>query len=683
MNTDNKSPEHNRIFSEESSHLSKTIDAIKQKINDTNAAMPSINLYAVAYSWEERDEMRYDKGRKSKMIEQVKDLKALIPNPYFFRMDLFNGKNEMIMYIGHRGFETNGYRVYDWRTPVAFKHQGKETEFLIGNHKHKITLKRRFDISNSTLRDYSDEFETRKGRERGVTDPFLLRLLKEKRNEKKLTDIIKTIQANQGAIIEFDINKGFVVQGCAGSGKTMIMLHRLSYIKYNNPSLKLENVKIITSNKLFNVYINPLSRDLELDNIEILSVKDYYLYILNKYEQQDENEYINNCKQRDGYVFLDKEKRENSNYTYQKQYENLSLASDYGNQELIDFIYSETFKEQCIKQYGSYTDNLASSINFYNCERICTQNGYKKFEISKSGRSIIFQYKDYLLGALSTNNARRAENRMRRKDLFSSDEVRVLESAANKLMDTRSIFNKTVNYVLIECGKQYGIDFRSDKKREKFYRYHLYVHLLFWTLFRDSLPYNDRDHYLHIDEGQDISLSEYDVFSNANGGNVIFNIYGDINQRITLGRGIGDWKTMKNQGFVDEIFSLNENYRNSIEITDYCNTLFGFNSIAIGIHESPVRLINLQTAINELWQLDKKDNRVAFISKDYETVDKIKWLFGNSSGITFLTVVECKGMEYDVVYVLDEGLTANEQYVAFTRSLNKLIIVSHPLSHSH
>ena len=59
--------------------------------------------------------------------------------------------------------------------------------------------------------------------------------------------------------------KNMIVQGCAGSGKTMILLHRLSYLKYNNLILNLDKAVIITPNDKFSLFINELAESLELE----------------------------------------------------------------------------------------------------------------------------------------------------------------------------------------------------------------------------------------------------------------------------------------------------------------------------------------------------------------------------------------------------------------------------------
>lgn len=121
---------------------------------------------------------------------------------------------------------------------------------------------------------------------RTITDPFLRQVLSEKRASHQLTDIICTIQENQNNIIRLPISKNLIVQGCAGSGKTMILVHRLSYLKFNNPNLVPDYIKIITPNNLFNMHIDNLSKELELDKIQRLTMEDYYRQLLGNYDKQ-------------------------------------------------------------------------------------------------------------------------------------------------------------------------------------------------------------------------------------------------------------------------------------------------------------------------------------------------------------------------------------------------------------
>jgi DNA helicase IV len=78
-------------------------------------------------------------------------------------------------------------------------------------------------------------------------------------------------------------NKNVVLQGCAGSGKTMIMLHRLSYILYNNPMIKGKSILLLTPNDGFNDYIEKLDVQLGLENINKYSIETFYRNLLKQY----------------------------------------------------------------------------------------------------------------------------------------------------------------------------------------------------------------------------------------------------------------------------------------------------------------------------------------------------------------------------------------------------------------
>ena len=45
-----------------------------------------------------------------------------------------------------------------------------------------------------------------------VVDPFLIQVLRDKRRDYELTDIIKTIQSEQNNIMTLPMNKNFIVQ---------------------------------------------------------------------------------------------------------------------------------------------------------------------------------------------------------------------------------------------------------------------------------------------------------------------------------------------------------------------------------------------------------------------------------------------------------------------------------------
>lgn len=76
-----------------------------------------------------------------------------------------------------------------------------------------------------------------------------------------LGEIIATIQQEQNAIIRTSPKTNIIVQGVAGSGKTTVAMHRISYILYNyEDKFRPEDFYIIGSNRILLNYITAFCR---------------------------------------------------------------------------------------------------------------------------------------------------------------------------------------------------------------------------------------------------------------------------------------------------------------------------------------------------------------------------------------------------------------------------------------
>lgn len=280
------------IFTEESEHLKAVVNMIEDEIAKKSAVSDEFfenTCDSLVRSKDERISLAIDRQTSIKYADEVERLKEIKERPYFARMDFTitnEGQEEMTIYIGEKSLDIGfDNLVYDWRNTLANRfYSNSETNFTINNAKYNLLLKRKFSIENSSLKSYKDEY-TSEGEifKEGIADPFLIQVLQEKKREQKLTNIIRSIQENQNNIIREDINKNIIVQGCAGSGKTMIMLHRLSYILYNYPKLNVDSMIIITPNKVFDVHINNLAKNLEIEEIQRYTIEEYYALLLDMY----------------------------------------------------------------------------------------------------------------------------------------------------------------------------------------------------------------------------------------------------------------------------------------------------------------------------------------------------------------------------------------------------------------
>ncbi|MDE7087033.1 MAG: UvrD-helicase domain-containing protein, partial [Clostridia bacterium] len=60
----------------------------------------------------------------------------------------------------------------------------------------------------------------------------------------------------------------------------MILLHRLSYLMYNNEQIKPSSVLVITPSDSFNAFIDELAQILELERVKTVTLENYYLRLL-------------------------------------------------------------------------------------------------------------------------------------------------------------------------------------------------------------------------------------------------------------------------------------------------------------------------------------------------------------------------------------------------------------------
>ncbi len=216
--------------------------------------------------------------------------RCFFEEPYFARMDLTDDKDGYnSYYIGKRGDE--GLEIVDWRAPLAKKYYQKSVlKFSINEFNYKLVLRRALRVNNAKLLDMQNEYlclsdyltqEEIGGREeKTVFDPFLRDILNSRKEKREICDIIETIQEKQYEIITAPEKAQFAVQGVAGSGKTMIMLHRLSYLMYNDENINPSSVLVITPSDSFNAFIDELSQILELDRVKTVTSEEYYLRLL-------------------------------------------------------------------------------------------------------------------------------------------------------------------------------------------------------------------------------------------------------------------------------------------------------------------------------------------------------------------------------------------------------------------
>lgn len=192
----------------------------------------------------------------------------------------------------------NGSRIFitSWVMPVCRHYVLNNSVedydgIVIGSHgerynaHYKLKLKRKVDIFFDKVKNVTHFYPViDEETEKIISDEFLKELLK-RRSGQEFKNIVFSIQKKQGQIIQTPFKQNLIVQGCAGSGKSMIMLHRLPIVLYDNPnSLDRNNLYIITPSITYVQMANNMRMDLEIEDLKMGTLEQYYNHVLKKYK---------------------------------------------------------------------------------------------------------------------------------------------------------------------------------------------------------------------------------------------------------------------------------------------------------------------------------------------------------------------------------------------------------------
>lgn len=149
---------------------------------------------------------------------------------------------------------------------------------------YELKLKRNVDTKFSFVQDVTHLFPlTSEEAQQIIYDAFLSELASRRENT-EFQNIIFSIQKKQGDIIKLPYDESIIVQGCAGSGKSMIMLHRLPILIYDNPDkLDSNNIYIISPSETYIQMVENMREELEITELKMGTINQYYDHVLSKY----------------------------------------------------------------------------------------------------------------------------------------------------------------------------------------------------------------------------------------------------------------------------------------------------------------------------------------------------------------------------------------------------------------
>lgn len=680
---------------------------------------------------QKRDTIIDSDGRIKKYIE-------LMEEPYFGRID-YGASDDTIAhyYVGRADIPDY---VLDWRNSKAGEMYSNADKYVAEDDVF-VALKREVKTWGGRYRGYTDlinqyhrvglwhkqggaGLET--GRAVGTisADEHLVRLLEEYRSKKQVHDIIKSIQQNQYRIISEKPERNILVNGCAGSGKTMVMYHRLSYLGYNYPDLmKAERIYTIAPSSMFVEDMKPLLHRLELDDIfngtfvQLLDqiilryqrkygVINPYLFLPYSQSTAGSNGDINSTLRDLADTIARSEKK---NYLLLCMEHAHSLLKERGFKDFSDCKHEHDFYNRVAENYRdtrfarklSPEQNILLSPNdprrFYGKE-VFANNTFadvetvidRQFEEGSNKKRYKILSNHYRLFQEMFNSQPKKSDKGTVTDLWGIFDNETVIADLAMLIHVEALVRGVWRCYREERA---GIENRNLSLYELYFAAHPAkgdnafsnntvekVAVLKYLADRFGALSTEKT-FFFIDEFQNFHPSHLaalkSVFPNA-----ILNLYGDFDQRISP-HGVNSMEELAPIGEV-AAFAIKENYRNAAEITRYINDKLHKDMMPIGLSGSVTEVSSEQCEY-------KKDGRTVVIfqskkllrkfhsqctnPKNFEFVtDKIQKTSGDK--ILLLSVGQAKGLEFETVYVHPEGMTDNEKYVAFTRALVNLIVVT-------
>lgn len=630
---------------------------------------------------------------KARIHNSITNMEQVAKQPFFARIDyrnLADEKDKKAVYLA----KINNFGEYpprkddvyyaDWRAPIGnlfYRTSDALGKTTFAGDDIEVVLNGRIIVRNGKLiRVNSNSLKSNAG---DISVDILQERLSQSSSD-KMSEVVETIQVEQNEIIRHTGEQDLIIQGSAGSGKTIIGVHRIAYLMYadsirNNsiifvspnenfsdyisdvlPELGEKNMPIITMSQIIETTLSSLGLDSTLEDFGSF-IEDYFE---NGYSEEIANKYSDEFSDKLSQILNSINNDEVSFDLKSIMASPLNTIKVQNRKNEVAQIYSSLLGLGDFSNYYKYENSVFTAIlwakisntilklkpNRYSSYQLCTENDIDKAIAAQN------QYDD-----LMKNVWRKAKR----------NEVEIDKTNSRW-------FKRTIEYKYTES---------KIKKELETHDYEL-ISRTFSKMKKDYYPTSDHSNVLHVvvDEAQDYSPWHIyllkTVFPNAK-----FTILGDENQNLNP---YFTKSKLTNLLPDADYIGVKKAYRSSPEIIAYTNKILGeniravreSNNIPVTEHiiddEEDISNASLSESIQSI--ANNGYRKIAIICRDIETkqnlIEKISQLNIENIDIRFYTTYEAKGLEFDAAIVIDTYETDEKElfYTACTRAQHQLIV---------
>ena len=695
----------------EKEYLNQTLDIVKRNVENYESEIREMSeqIEEMLQHYHDNDvevytQMSNTVTMRDHMQSALMRNQKATKKPYFGRIDFLDEtlQKKESLYIGRGGIakDTTHQMVVDWRAPVAnayYENGLGECSYCAPDGRElpiRLDLKRTYEIDNGKLLDYFDT-------EVIANDELLTKYLA-KNKQAVLGEIIATIQKEQNDIIRKTPYHNIIVQGGAGSGKTTVAMHRISFILYNYAErFRPEDFYIVGSNRILLEYITGVLPDLDVYGIRQMTMEQLFVRLL--YEDWDEQ-----------------------NHSILENTAATQGGMDRGTfgwfQALTEFgagIEAERIcMDSVVLDRRQFVEGLKGGVAGVFDEREGEPQPSDLVELlsGKAIRDYVEQTNASVQTKINMLNERLI---IKIKDEFLKNGLRYSEKErkailkeyrgyfGKKIFDT-SIFELYQRFLLEQKEKGYEV----SVPEQAYDVYDLAALAYLYKRIKETEVISEA-HHVVIDEAQDYGMMAYAVLKYCM-KDCTYTVMGDVSQNIHFGFGLADWEELRKllcSQDGDSFGILKKSYRNTVEISEFATKILHHGSFEpypvepIIRHGKAVEVMQLPTK-RELYEETARRcrawqkqglNTIAIVCRTPEKAELVARQLGRlipvcesnlekavfSDGIMVLPVVYTKGLEFDAVlifdpdkeeYPVDDG-HAKLLYVAATRALHELCVL--------